>query len=146
MAPIIPGVTCDWVTAMKANCAISSCHGKLFQYGHLLLTPDVNDSMGRDFIARLKDVTASLADVDCDPGSGYVACTSPMGGCVDYTSAKLVDSANPDASFVFTKMGGATCGNQMPVAPGDSPTSGWGEERRACIESMVRGIAAMPAR
>ncbi|HEY3498754.1 MAG TPA: hypothetical protein VGK73_28880 [Polyangiaceae bacterium] len=141
---VIPGVTCDWPTALQKNCAISSCHGKLFQYGDLLWTPTTLDSMGRDLIARLKDVPPSLADVDCDPGLEYVECTSPPPECQPYVGAKLIDSANPDASFILAKLAGAGCGNQMPLDPGSSPNNGWGPERLACIEELVRGIAALP--
>lgn len=144
VTPIIPGLGCDWVTALKSNCAISSCHGKLFQYGRLLLTPDIEDSMGRDLIERLKDVPASFADIDCDPSPTYEACVSPPPECQQFVGDKLVDSANPDRSFILTKMSPSGCGNVEPISPGDSPTTGWGEERRACIEDFVRGIAALP--
>ena len=92
----------------------------------------------------MKDVPASLADVDCDPGPEYLECTSPPPECQPYVGAKLIDSANPDASFIFAKLAGTGCGNQMPLDPGNAPNSGWGPERRACIEELVRGIAALP--
>ncbi|HEY3495709.1 MAG TPA: hypothetical protein VGK73_13520 [Polyangiaceae bacterium] len=144
VAPTIPNVTCDWVTAMNKNCAISSCHGKLFQYGDLLLTPTVVDGMGRDFIARLKDVTVALADVDCDPGPEYLECTTPPAECQPFVGTKLVDSANPANSFILKKMEAVVCGNQMPLDPGSSPNNGWGQERIDCITEMVNRIAEMP--
>jgi hypothetical protein len=137
-AETIPNVTCDWATAVTKSCAISSCHGRLFQYGGLLLTPDSG------FTCRVKDKVVTLADVDCDPDPvDYLACTEPPTECQPFVGHKVVDSANPDASFMLTKMLPG-CGNIMPLAPGDSEEVGWNEERRACIESLVRAIAAMP--
>jgi hypothetical protein len=142
---LLPTVSCDWVTALTKSCAISSCHGRLFQYGGLLLTPD------DQIISRIKDKEVTLADVDCNPDPiDYQACTTPLPECQPYIGAKVVDSANPDASFILTKMrameqnGPARCGNQMPLAPGDSPEVGWNDERRFCIELFVRSVAALP--
>lgn len=140
----LPGVTCDLTTAITKSCAISSCHGRLFAYGGLVWSPDA------ELISRIKDKPATFQDLDCDPDPvGYVACAAPPPECQPYVGAKLVDSANPEASFIFTKLrvmdpGEPRCGNQMPLAPGDSPDVGWNEERRACIEQFVRAVAALP--
>ncbi|HEY3495708.1 MAG TPA: hypothetical protein VGK73_13515 [Polyangiaceae bacterium] len=139
MAPEIPGVTCQWRTALTQSCARSSCHGRSGdQYAMLNLVPDAT------LFQRLKDVPATLLDVeDCDPGPDFVSCTEPSTGCMPFVGKKLIDSLNPDDSFLLIKMTATDCGNQMPAAPGNSSTVGWNDERKVCLEEMVRGIARM---
>jgi hypothetical protein len=137
-APPALEVDCDWQTALQKSCAISVCHGTHNNFAGLNLIPD--DLL----VSRLKDVTITLGDVDCDPSEEYHECVSPPPECTQYLGAKLVDSAYPEASFILAKLRGSGCGNQMPLPPGDAPYEGWNAERRACIESLVQGIAALP--
>jgi hypothetical protein len=134
----LPGISCDWQTALQKSCAISTCHGPVMAYAELLLTVDAG------LIARIKDVPATLSDVDCDPGGAFAPCTTPPAECQPYVGAKRVDSRNPDASFILAKLRGSGCGNQMPLPPGNSPTAGWNDERRFCLEQFVRAVAALP--
>jgi hypothetical protein len=133
---IDPG--CDWQTALTKSCALSVCHGTRAPFGDLNLTPD--DGL----VARIKDVTATNGDLDCDPSDEYLECTTLPPECSAYGSAKLVDSANPDASFIITKLTASGCGNQMPMPPGDSTSAGWTPDRLTCIQDLVRAIAALP--
>jgi hypothetical protein len=57
---------------------------------------------------------------------------------------KLVDPANVNDSSVLKKLTDSGCGNQMPIDPGDSAAAGWSPDRLACLQDMVRGIAALP--
>jgi hypothetical protein len=137
-APVVSGVDCDWQTALQKSCAISVCHGTRIPFGDLNLTPDGL------LVSRVKDVTVTLGDLDCDPTSEYHECVSPPPECTEYVGAKLVDSAYPEASFILAKLRGSGCGNQMPIPPGDAASVGWNAERRACVERLVRAIAALP--
>ena len=135
---LISGVSCDWATSLKKSCAISVCHGTREPFAGLNLSPDAA------LVARIKDVAVTLRDLDCDPTEGYMACTTPPPECTADIGAKIVDSANPNASYILMKMSGThSCGNQMPLEPGNSPSAGWGDERRACIEELVRAVAAL---
>ena len=135
---VVEGVNCDYTTGLTKSCALSVCHGTRLPYAGLVLTPNA------DLIARVKDVPATNRDLDCDPTEGYLACETPPTECSQFVTAKLVDSANPDASYLITKMTASGCGNQMPIEPGNSPTNGWSDERKACLEELFRAIAAMP--
>jgi hypothetical protein len=138
-SPLGAYTSCDARTALAKSCGFVGCHAGSRPIGDLNLLPD--DGL----VARLKDVPASLQDLDCDPTDIFVECTSTPPECVPYVGALLVDSANPDASFILTKLGGRSgCGNQMPLAPGNMASQGWNDERRACIEELVRAIAALP--
>jgi hypothetical protein len=137
-APQVSGVECDWQTALQKSCAISVCHGTRMPFGDLNLTPDGL------LVSRVKDVTVTLGDLDCDPSAEYHECVSPPPECTEYVGAKLVDSVYPEASFILAKLRGSGCGNQMPMPPGDAASAGWNAERRACLESLVQGIAALP--
>jgi hypothetical protein len=128
---------CDYKTALTKSCAISVCHSARAPFAGLNLTPD-------DLLAtRLKDVVATNGDLDCDPGEQYLLCEMLPQECSAFATAKLVDSGNPDASFILTKMSESGCGNKMPMPPGDAASAGWNADRAACIDKMVRAIAAL---
>jgi hypothetical protein len=137
-APDIPGVDCPWREALTKSCAGSSCHGVMMAYAELLLVPDSG------LFDRIKDVPVTLRDVDCGSGGAFVPCTTPPASCMSFVGKKLVDSAAPDQSFMLTKLTLSGCGNQMPIAPGNSPSAGWSEDRLLCLQQMIRGIAMMP--
>ena len=134
---VVDGVTCDYTTGLKKSCALSVCHGTRVPYAGLNLTPDAG------FIARVKDIDATNRDLDCDPTEGYLACETPPMECGQFLTVKLIDSANPDASYLLTKMSASGCGNQMPIEPGNSPSNGWSDDRKACLEQTFRAIAGM---
>jgi hypothetical protein len=56
---------------------------------------------------------------------------------------KLLDSANPDASWLFAKLGMTPtgCGEQMPMPPGNAADR-WTTERQACLQTFFRALAA----
>ena len=60
------------------------------------------------------------------------------------TNTKLLDSANPDASWIFAKLGMTPtgCGDQMPLAPGNAADR-WTAERQACLQTFFRALAAL---
>ncbi len=96
------------------------CHGiQLTMSGLNLDSPN--------FTARLKDVPARHADL----GMGMTTADCPIGD-------KLIDSANPEASWLLRKLRGqqGNCGTSMPQTPpllmGDNLT---------CIETYVYCVA-----
>lgn len=96
------------------------CHGSALQSSGLNLElPDVT--------ARLKDVPAKHGDL----AMGMTPADCPVGD-------KLIDSANPEASWLLKKITGqqGNCGTVMPSAGTLSPA------QRACIETYVHCVAA----
>jgi hypothetical protein len=137
----IEGAGCDVQVALRQSCARSGCHSALDRYGDL----DLSDvSMVR---SQMVDRQAPHSDIDCaEPGMPFRACSQDELSqfCPGSTSAvKLIDSANPDASWVFRKLDGTQgmCGDAMPLPPGNSALNGWNDERRACLERFFRLLA-----
>lgn len=128
-------VGCDYVTAVNRSCSRTACHNPRSRISGLDLTPTDAAAL----IARLKDQPARHREIDCGNGGNFVECVPAS--CPSPGSALLVDSANPDASWILRKLNGTHdgCGFQMPMAPGDE---GFDAERKACVEELVRAIAA----
>jgi hypothetical protein len=107
------GVGCDYVTVLKTNCARAGCHNARTAVAGLDLTP----TPAAGLVARLKDQPASHAQIDCGNGDPYFECVPAS--CPAPGSALLVDSANPDDSWILRKLTGThnDCGSQMPMAP-----------------------------
>jgi hypothetical protein len=131
----LPTLDCDYQTAIKKSCAIAGCHHAKYKIGGLDMTLD--DGLR----ARLLNVPATFADIDCAPDG------QPFMGCVPATcpvGAKLIDTGNVEASVMISKMEGTLnmCGDQMPMPPGNSPTMGWSVDTKNCIEKFVRALAA----
>lgn len=131
-------VGCDYVPALSRSCAIAGCHNSRLLVAGLDLTPNPPENL----IARLKDKPAGHADIDCGDGRNFVPCVPAT--CPPPGTALLVDSANPDDSWILRKLNGThdDCGNQMPMAPGDRD---FDAATKACVEDLVRAIAAAGA-
>lgn len=137
VSPIM--LDCAWEEALTTNCAGSTCHGPLRAHAGLLLVPDSG------LITRLKDVPGTFTDIDCNPDPEVeTPCETPPTGCTPLLGSKIVDSQNPEASLIMKKLTASGCGNQMPQPPGDEAQYGWGPDRLACLQNLVRAIAALP--
>lgn len=127
--PTVAG--CDFSTILPKSCAVLGCHKGSFASAKLDLTPDMG------LVGRLKDVTATHADIPCTGGSATtcIPSTCPAG-------VKLVDSANPQNSWIIDKLEGnvSMCGTIMP-----QPGSGYSLDAtgKACLESLVTAIAGL---
>ena len=130
-------VTCagtDYVTVLNSNCARSACHNTRSHIAGLDLTPDAN------LATRLKDVAATHGEIDCGNGGPFMECVPAT--CPPAGGALLVDSASPDDSWILQKINAThdDCGLAMPIAPGDV---GFDAARKACLDTLVRAIAAL---
>jgi hypothetical protein len=124
------GNSTDYATALRNNCANAGCHRAGSPPSGLDLTPDAG------LVSRLKDGPAKFGDIIC----GDVVCPVPPASCPVPGSVLLVDSVNPDASWMLTKMGNGTldCGDPMPGTAYEGP------DDQACIENLIEAIAALP--
>jgi len=129
-----PDPGCDYVTVLNSNCARTACHNTRSKISGLDLTPDAN------LAARLKDVPATHGDIDCSNGGVFMACVPES--CASFGDAPLVDSANPDNSWILHKLNAThnDCGLEMPIPPGDT---GFDATRLDCLDKLVRAIAAL---
>jgi hypothetical protein len=136
----------DVKEALKKNCARAGCHGSVDKYAGL----DLTDPALPMFRAQLLDQVAMHGDIGCNAtGTPFRQCTPEelvsMKGCPS-APVKLLDSANPDASWVLTKINGThgTCGDAMPISPGNTPTNGWDAAgvRKKCYIDFFRSLAA----
>jgi hypothetical protein len=139
VAPItsgpLPEVGCDYTTVITKSCAIAGCHRAVEKAGGL------NMAVEPALRNRLVDVTSTHSQIDCDPGVGYMECVPPPAACP--AGAKLVDRAVPANSWVLKKLdGGASCGDAMPLAPGDDPATGWGPDAKTCLQTFFNALAA----
>ena len=132
MQPVPMVAGCDFTKILPASCDIIGCHKGTFAEAKLELTPDMG------FVGRLKDVPATHGDIPC-PDDATKICmpsTCPAG-------VKLVDSANPQNSWLIAKLEGNVdmCGTIMP-----QPGSGYSLDAagKTCLESLVNAIAALP--
>jgi hypothetical protein len=128
----LPDVGCDYTMAIGRSCAIAGCHTAKDAYGGLNLTVDMG------LRSRLVDVPAKHADIICDITKPDEFCRPAA--CP--SNAKLLDSANPDASWVFAKLGMTPtgCGDQMPLPPGNAADR-WTAERQECLQKFFRALA-----
>jgi hypothetical protein len=131
----LPDVGCDYTTTITKSCAIAGCHKAVEKAGGLNMTvePALRD--------RLVDVASKHSQIDCDPGTAYMECVPPPAACP--TGAKLIDRAVPANSWVLKKLdGGASCGDAMPLAPGDDAATGWGPASKTCLQTFFNALAA----
>jgi hypothetical protein len=137
----IDAAGCDVQVALRQSCARSGCHSSLDRYGSL----DLSDLSA--VAAQMVDQWAPHSDITCsEPGMPFRACTPdelPQYCPGPTAGVKLIDSANPNESWVLRKLNGTQgmCGDAMPMAPGNSPTNGWNDERRVCLERFFRILA-----
>ena len=131
----LPDVGCDYTLALGRSCAIAGCHRPAeIVAGNLDLTPDAG------LRSRLVDVPAKHSMIVCDPAKPNDFCVPAA--CP--TTAKLLDSANPDSSWIFAKLGMTPtgCGDTMPMPPGNAADR-WTTERQACLQTFFRALAAL---
>jgi hypothetical protein len=130
---------CDLPSTLKQNCARTGCHGALDRHADLDFT-DPNA-----VAAQLVDQVAPHGDLGCNPpGTPFAECTSNELAALGCPSdALLIDSANPEASWILRKLRGEqeSCGDPMPIAPGNSISNGWNDARRACYEDWIYEMA-----
>jgi hypothetical protein len=121
---------CDFPAVLSSTCATSGCHKQTAAIpvaAGLSLLPDSG------FVSRVKDVPATHSDIYC----GSVPCPTIPAECP--TSAKLVDSANWQESWIYRKITDPMgCGETMP------PSVTFPAANRACIELLVKTIAELP--
>jgi hypothetical protein len=134
----LPDVGCNYTNVITLSCAIAGCHRKLEKSGGL--------DFGLDdaFRSRFVDVPAQHIQIDCDPtATGYLECVPPPATCPPPGVAKLIDRAAPAESWVLKKLdGGASCGDAMPLAPGDDPVkTGWGADAKTCLQNFFLALA-----
>jgi hypothetical protein len=132
ITPATVGCAFDMVLgtgSTRGSCAILGCHAGPMPSSELDLTANAG------LVGRLKDVSAKHGDINCasDPAD-FMACVPA--GCPD---AYLVDSNYPDDSWILQKINGTQgdCGAQMPDGLFD-------DDQKACVEKLVRAIAALP--
>jgi hypothetical protein len=130
----------DVTMALKQNCSRAGCHSTLDKYAGLDLTNPAA------IAAQMVDKPAMHGDIACQPsGQPFRACTAEellAKGCPP--TAMLIDSQNPEASWVLTKLRDqqGDCGDPMPIAPGNSVSNGWNDERKLCYENFFKSLAA----
>jgi len=111
-----------------STCAKSFCHGKEYVAGLDLRTDP-------GLASRLLDMPAHFGYIPCpdDSDQTCVPETCP-------TSALLVDSLNPEASWMLAKLSSATngCGELMPTSNG-AKTADY-----PCYVAIINAIAALP--
>lgn len=121
--------TTDPEELFTTTCAKSFCHGKSFVAGLDLRTDP-------GLASRLLDMPAQFDGIPCpdDVTQTCVPDTCP-------TSALLVDSANPEASWMLAKLSAVAtngCGDLMP------PSSGASTADYPCYLAIINAIAALP--
>lgn len=132
-------VGCDAVGTLRQYCAQGGCHNTAVAAGSLDLTPDDL------FVARTLNVRARMGVLR----SGGVC--FPAATCPPLGSTLLIDSNDPQASFMLQKMEGFTpdsridvdagCGPSMPMWA-SAATSGYTTAASACLESLFLSIAS----
>ncbi len=130
-------VGCDFVSVLgdgtaanRGACSIQGCH-----FSHLP-TSSLDLTANSGLVGRVKDVPAVHGDINSstDPAM-FTACVPA--GCPD--DALLVNSADPDSSWILAKINGTQgdCGDVMPDGV-------FSDDQKACVDKLVRAIAALP--
>ena len=114
---------------LTSRCARNFCHGKTFS-ANLNLVPDDG------FATRTLDVLATHGSILCE---GDVLHDCVPEACPPMGTVKLIDSTDPTASWILTKVHGgqAGCGGPMPDA------NGLNADKDACITEIVNAVAAL---
>ncbi len=128
--------------ALTKSCARTGCHSSVDHWGGLDFTDPFKVA------AQVVDQPAMHGDINCaQPGEPFRPCTleelEPLCAGSAATSTLLIDSANFENSWVLRKLNGeqGTCGEQMPIPPGNSVSNGWNDARKACLERYFRVIS-----
>jgi hypothetical protein len=130
---------CDVQEALTKSCGRTGCHSTAVHYAGLDLT-DMN------YIAeQMVGVPATHGDKDCaPPGEAFRECAGDELLAICPVGVLRIDPNEFERSWVYSKLMGlqGTCGSQMPAAPGSSTSNGWSTERRDCLLSFFRWLAA----
>lgn len=130
---------CDIDEALLKSCGRTGCHSVAARYADLTLT---DSTVGPSLV----DKRATHGDIDCSvPPESFRACTPAELPATCPPSAFIIDSEDPEASWMLRKLDPSfvpdSCGAPMPAPPGNSASQGWSEDRRACIENWIRSLA-----
>jgi hypothetical protein len=131
----------DVTMALKQNCARGGCHT-----GASVLTSAGLDLTTVEKVREMVNKPASYGDIGCNvPPETFRECapTELPAGCVP--GKLLIDPVNFDDSWVLRKLTAMTkaelsCGDLMPLAPGNSVSSGWSDERKQCYIELFRSL------
>jgi len=119
----------SYIDILGTDCATPGCHRGTPEQApsRLVLTPDAG------LVSRLKDVAAKHLDIFCLDQDTF--CTPAL--CDP--NVLLVNSANPDKSWILAKLRGTQngCGDRMPSETYDP-------QKQQCLEKTVAAIAALP--
>jgi hypothetical protein len=133
----------DVTMALRQNCSRSGCHTGV--------NVDLTSSLDLTTVEKVREMVnkpARYEDIRCSvPPEPFRECgpTELPAGCVP--GRLLIDPVNFDDSWVLRKMSALTkaelsCGEPMPVTPGNQPSQGWGDERKHCFIEFFRSLAA----
>lgn len=119
-------------TVIVGDCAKGGCHKGAAASAKLNLEP-------ANIAKNTKDVAAQYLEIQCSaPTEPYVECIPAT--CPPAGSAMLVDSNNPDQSWMLKKVHDTTndCGDVMPFQAAYTT-----DDKLGCIDAIVRAIAAL---
>jgi hypothetical protein len=122
-------------TVITGDCAKGGCHKGALAAAGLDLSFSPNN-----IAKNTKDVIATHEAIQCSaPTEPYMECI-PM-TCPGPGTALLVNSANPDDSWVLKKIHGTAngCGDTMP----DDSYATASPDKLACVDAVFRAIAAL---
>jgi hypothetical protein len=126
--------------ALYDGCARIGCHRAADMFAGLDLS---TSEKAREMVNK----PATFGDINCSvPGMPFRACTPAElpAGCVPGTL--LIDPLSFENSWVYKKLtmtgDELNCGDPMPLAPGNSVSNGWSDERKQCLLDFFRSLAA----
>lgn len=133
------GYSCDIQVALSKSCARTGCHSALDHYA------DLDLSNPAAIAAQMVNQPAQHGDINCaQPGTPFQECAPYE---LPYTcppNALLIDGVNFDNSWVVRKLNGdESCGDAMPLPPGDSVSNGWNAARKSCLIDFFRSLAGI---
>ena len=120
-------------TVVTGDCAKTGCHKGTLSAAGLDLTPAT-------IANKTKDKPATHSEIQCSaPGDPYMECIPTT--CPSAGTALLVNSQNADESWIMKKLHAQAngCGTTMP----DDNYATASPDRLACVEAVVRAIAAL---
>lgn len=129
---------CDIQVALSKSCARTGCHSALDHYADL----DLSNPAG--VAAQMVGVAAMHGDINCAaPGTPFRECMpSELPATCPPAGTLLIDPTTFDNSWVVKKLNGdETCGDAMPLPPGDSVSNGWNDARKACLIDFFRQLS-----
>jgi hypothetical protein len=132
------GYPCDVRVALSKSCARTGCHSAIDHYADLDLSNP--ETVG----AQLYNKPAMHGDINCAAtGMPFRECMPAELPATCPQGALLIDPVTFENSWVYKKiMGDETCGDAMPLPPGNSVSNGWDAAgaRRDCLIDFFRKI------